>query len=219
MENGISGNSWPEQKAFLSSVQSWHQFCSVLITRYAMYGCYWPVRTCLFSFSSSSIRQCYYGVVFSRAGKVQVQSYDYRLSLVMQITRHPSTNSVHAEADYLASENKENDKAERLVHNNYLPKAFRQLNEQKRLDCLKCKKGEHSTVCLWANTLTFSQWHSLENISDRLILQLKPPSNQLHFHLKSLTPVGQNIKNVNTNQHLTLCPAAFEHLWYLHIQG
>lgn len=32
----------------------------------------------------------------------------------------PSTNWAHAEADYLASENKETDKAEKLVHT-YLP--------------------------------------------------------------------------------------------------
>lgn len=59
------------------------------------------------------------------------------------------------------------------------------------------------------------QWHSLKTNSDRLVLQLKPSSNQLHCHLKSLTPLGQNIKKLVTQtQHLNLISCV---LWFLNI--
>lgn len=58
---------------------------------------------------------------------------------------------------------------------------------------------------------------TLKNNSDRLVLQLKPPSSQSHFHLKSLSPLGQNVKKLLTQtQHLNLISCA---LWFLNVLG
>lgn len=120
----------------------------------------------------------------------------------------PSTNWVHAEADYLASENKETDKAEKLVHN-YLPRLLdNSVNKRdwtvtsvKTKSILQCAFEPIFSLFPSDNHFKISAIDSF--FSNRLILQLKFPSNQLQFYSKSLTPMGQNIKKLNTNQHLT----------------